>query len=485
MRFIVTVDADTRSTAIDISSNCQTDALPLVRRAIFYNAEFDAEGPEVALAAAVLTRRTCGELFEMVGVRLPLDVAEAVRTMLPRATNVLPVDGLNCALATGEQSLACMEASQLRLPPPGPALQIDWSGDFVDPAIRRGGDFRYGRYFTNAALLADQVEVSIAIGLLHAGMRCGQLHVPLAPGASPARYADIVAALRLAGIDLRLVASPDERRPALPSEAPPEPEPAPRERKARRPEVRPPAAVADAESAAAGGGAHTIWLYWDNHYSERRPAYLELCLESIHRHAGGARVVVVEPETLPRYLDVHSLPQRYASLSPNHRSDYLRIRLLRDHGGMWIDIDTIAFQSLSEHVLAQLGKAELVYPGTGRFAMQLFASRRAGAFVSETTTALDGLLATDGPLAWMTLMGDVAGPIAGRHPRAQVPMKCWLHGLPDWRKYLEPGEADYDGRLICILYNSAMFEPLHNLSRKQILDKDWLLSNMFRRALSL
>lgn len=222
MRFIVTVDADTRCTAIDISGNCFTDTLPLVPRAIFYNAEFNADGPEMALAAAVLTRRTCGEVFEMVGVKLPLDVAGAVRAMVPQAVNVLPVDGMNCALATGEMSLACMEASQPRLPPPGPALQIDWSGDFVERATRRGSNFRYGRYFTNAALLADQVEVSIAIGLLHAGMKCGQLHVPLPPGVLPGRYADIVAALRLVAIDLRLVGTPDERRPEMPREAPPD-----------------------------------------------------------------------------------------------------------------------------------------------------------------------------------------------------------------------------------------------------------------------
>jgi len=36
-----------------------------------------------------------------------------------------------------------------------------------------------------------------------------------------------------------------------------------------------------------------------------------------------------------------------------------------------------------------------------------------------------------------------------------------------------------------MLHDKFMFEPLRELSRKQILDKDWLLSNMFRRALSL
>ena len=40
-------------------------------------------------------------------------------------------------------------------------------------------------------------------------------------------------------------------------------------------------------------------------------------------------------------------------------------------------------------------------------------------------------------------------------------------------------------RFTCMLHDKFIFEPLRELSRKQILDKDWLLSNMFRRALSL
>jgi len=252
MRFVVTVDADTRCTAIDIAGNCFTDTLPLVQRVIFYNAEFNDAGPEMALAAAVLTRRYCGELFEMVGLKLPIDVAEAIRTLIPRATGVFPVDGTDCALSTGEQSIVFIEASQPRLPVPGPVLQIEWSGDFVDPATRRCGDFRYGRYLTNAALLADHVEVSIAIGLLEAGMKCGRPHVPLPRGVPSARYAEIVAALRLVAIDLHLVATPDGQQKEMPSEAPTEPAPASRARKLRRTPGTPSAPAVPVGTTAAG-----------------------------------------------------------------------------------------------------------------------------------------------------------------------------------------------------------------------------------------
>jgi hypothetical protein len=93
---------------------------------------------------------------------------------------------------------------------------------------------------------------------------------------------------------------------------------------------------------------YAIWLYWENYYGDRLPDYLELTLETIRRHAGDAPVKVVSPDNLGEYVDRSTLPSGYDDLIPAHKANYLRVRLLHDLGGMWIDIDTVAFKSLGD-----------------------------------------------------------------------------------------------------------------------------------------
>ncbi len=461
MRYAVSHDPLTRTLAIDLESNCHLDSMPLVSRLAFHNADFETQGPELALACAILTRRHCGDVFEIENVTLAPDLAEAIRIILPQTPNVGPVRGLERALFAGTvEVIAAMAGAE---PQPAldrrgsrsPVVVIDWSGDFVDPRTRNGDGHRYGRYLTNAGLVASPSEVSIALALLHAGPLCRSIRTPLAAGESLASHAAIARALGIVSIGLDLVVPVPPARPA--------PEP---------------------PDSLAPPDRNTVWLFWENRYSERMPAYLELCLETIRTNAGTARVLVVTPETIDRYIAPETMPPRFADLSPNHKSDYLRIRLLHDFGGMWIDIDTVVFQSLSENILGRLDEAELISPGP-RFSQQIFASRPRGAFVREALAALDARLAGDGALGWNALGSELIYPIAERHRCASVPMSGWLHNWRDWRKYLEPGSFDADNRLACSLYNKFLFEPLRDVGREELLGKDWLVSRMLRHALGL
>lgn len=463
MRYAVSFDSLTETTRIELSANCFLDSMPLVSTITIHNADADLGGPEIALAAAILTRDYCGDVFEVDGLAITPDLAEAIRIILPQTPNVAPINGMHRALWAGTVEVAVSEAgaafdaARTASSSGLPVMQVDWSGDFVDRETRSGAGHRYGRYVTNAGLVADPVEVSIAIALLHAGPQCRTIRVPVS-GRDPARYRPIAEALSVVAIGLELVAP---ERPAQPVRQP-------------DPNVE----------LSAPEDWNTVWLYWENHYSSSMPAYLELCLETIRRQAGDARVIVVSPENLWRYIAPDSMPARYAALSPNHKSDYLRVRLLHDYGGMWIDIDTVAFESLSRHILSRLDENELVSLAP-RFSQQIFASRPHGAFVREALAALEERLAGDGHLGWNGLGSELIYPIAEAHACSFVQMRGWLHHWQDWRKYLEPGQFDHENRLVCSLYNKHLFEPLRNLTRDELLAKDWLVARMLRHALGL
>jgi hypothetical protein len=229
---------------------------------------------------------------------------------------------------------------------------------------------------------------------------------------------------------------------------------------------------------------YAIWLYWENYYGDRLPDYLELTLETIRRHAGDAPVRVVSPENLGEYVDLSTLPSGYDALIPAHKADYLRVRLLHDFGGMWIDIDTVVFKSLEENFLKHLNDHELVTLSSN-FNQQVFASRSDGAFLKHCLGIISDCIENSSPLGWSAIGSEVLYPAAEKFPMHHVLMEGWAHGWEDWKKFLRPGSMAYENRLCCVLYNKMMFKKLKGKSRRAILNANTQLGSMLRHALDL
>lgn len=82
-----------------------------------------------------------------------------------------------------------------------------------------------------------------------------------------------------------------------------------------------------------------IWCFWtgNNPLTGNRRASLDE-LRRIHE-GSGIEVVLVTPESLPRYIVPESpLHERYNDLHLVHRADYLRAYFLHHHGGGYADI---------------------------------------------------------------------------------------------------------------------------------------------------
>lgn len=201
MRLSVTHDEATETTSICFASNCHTDAVPLVDRAIFYNAAFDVTSPAAALAGAVLFADYCGESLEFDGLSVSLDLVAGLQRMLPQVRAVTPVDSMRRDLFRPGIEIACAEAGRDgmgRIALRGGSVQLSrlsWSGDFpVSPPEERGA------IFTNAMLVAQSsTRVSIAMALLAAGNGASRLHVEAGPDED---FSSVVAGLRMVGVEL-------------------------------------------------------------------------------------------------------------------------------------------------------------------------------------------------------------------------------------------------------------------------------------------
>ena len=92
-----------------------------------------------------------------------------------------------------------------------------------------------------------------------------------------------------------------------------------------------------------------IWMCWWQGL-ESAPEIVRACVGSVRRNAGGREVVIITDENVKEYADI---PQwiwdkvRRGTITRTNLSDLLRLTLLAEHGGMWLDATFYCCRQLS------------------------------------------------------------------------------------------------------------------------------------------
>jgi len=87
-----------------------------------------------------------------------------------------------------------------------------------------------------------------------------------------------------------------------------------------------------------------VFLFWEGEES----ALILLLRELIYRHSQNEEkyeVVFLNNDNITDYIDIPS--SAWGTLSPHHKSDYVRVKVLYKYGGIWLDSDTIVMDDLS------------------------------------------------------------------------------------------------------------------------------------------
>ena len=85
-----------------------------------------------------------------------------------------------------------------------------------------------------------------------------------------------------------------------------------------------------------------LWTPWD---SNDLPELCRLCIERTRRilHDWDVRLL-----TTPEFLTMCTPPPEFAALTKQHQADFIRIWLLKEYGGTWMDISIVLNQSLNK-----------------------------------------------------------------------------------------------------------------------------------------
>jgi hypothetical protein len=96
-------------------------------------------------------------------------------------------------------------------------------------------------------------------------------------------------------------------------------------------------------------------MYWeDKPGSEgKRPAYLNLCFDTVVRHCGDDfDVRLLGKDSVREFMTPSALNLLDAIPSIPQKTDLIRLVLLREYGGVWLDADVIVFRSLLPYIAA-------------------------------------------------------------------------------------------------------------------------------------
>lgn len=84
----------------------------------------------------------------------------------------------------------------------------------------------------------------------------------------------------------------------------------------------------------------TIWQFWDNPVGRTTPEIVKSSLETVHKFKGNFDLKVLDKSTFGNYSDLPAYVLdkfNKGQIGYAHFSDLLRLNLLKNHGGIWLD----------------------------------------------------------------------------------------------------------------------------------------------------
>jgi hypothetical protein len=241
----------------------------------------------------------------------------------------------------------------------------------------------------------------------------------------------------------------------------------------------------------------TIWMYWEDRKGAHKPAYLDLCLDTVRRHSPSYDVVVLDRETvLERLPGLREDVFRTREIA--HRADYIRARIVYEYGGIWLDSDIILLKEIE--VERALEKHDFAGCGIeyGKPSIWFFAANKGAPVLGRWIELMDEVLDRKrrSPLSffrpyrlgWVELGYDILWGLFEGYDYHHFDFKRFAPvRWDDWETFFSTGvdaaAITDDDTIAVMLYNKFMFDPLKSASREEILASDTLLGKLFRQSL--
>ncbi|WP_350270379.1 capsular polysaccharide synthesis protein [Brevibacterium sp. CBA3109] len=217
------------------------------------------------------------------------------------------------------------------------------------------------------------------------------------------------------------------------------------------------------------------------------PDYIRLCSETIEAQAGEWNVVLLDRDNVRDFVpdlraDFFDIPE------VAHRADYIRGAVLARHGGMWMDIDTIALRPLSL-ITDLLPLSGAVFYGWKSFqpSIGLIAAEPGHQLILRWKKEMDSRLDSGLSQRWSGIGYDLLWPLAKEISYTHIAHTiCAPTHYTETAKFveaLEPDQVLKPETVVMQLYNKMFFKTYGDMTRSDILSSDTLIGRCFIRGL--
>jgi mannosyltransferase OCH1-like enzyme len=133
--------------------------------------------------------------------------------------------------------------------------------------------------------------------------------------------------------------------------------------------------------------AKKIWFLWFQGI-ESAPEIVKQCLESWIRKNPEWEVIVLDSHNLNKYIQIEFPPEVINRLSSNHLSNMIRLQLLREYGGVWVDATLYCMKSLDDWLWQQVVSGFFAFrdPGKDRELSNWFMASQAQSVLIKNMT---------------------------------------------------------------------------------------------------
>ena len=87
-----------------------------------------------------------------------------------------------------------------------------------------------------------------------------------------------------------------------------------------------------------------VFIFWGG----KDYSLIKILRELIYLHSDNGKnykVHFLNDNNIKDYIE--NIPQKYYELLPAHKADFVRVNVICDYGGIWLDSDTIVMDNLS------------------------------------------------------------------------------------------------------------------------------------------
>lgn len=196
-----------------------------------------------------------------------------------------------------------------------------------------------------------------------------------------------------------------------------------------------------------------IWTYWEG----PKPPYIDLCLRSLQA-VNGRRLVILTPDNLHEYLPrtLHDNWKRLPHVAV--RSCCIRCAIVAEHGGWWIDADTVGLRR--PHV--NIEDFKYIQWDRKRVINGYFAAPPRHPTTLQWLSMINHVLANrfdDFNIWWLVLGEMLLTPSVVMHGGIRLPLSSFIPFNFDKnpRGMVEPGNCDdyIQGNTCCFALNNS------------------------------